>query len=156
MADLTLTMFGDPRLPTQFWERVFIEANGCWKWSGSITTSGYGMVPWHTSYPASKRAHRAAYLALVAPIPEGLVLDHLCRNRDCVNPDHLEVVTIRENTLRGDGPAAINARAVVCSTGGHPLSGENLYVNPRGARCCRTCINARRRARRAEARSATT
>lgn len=78
------------------------------------------------------------------PIPEGLVIDHLCRNRGCVNPDHLEAVTQRENILRGEGLAAANARKTHCPKG-HPYSGENLYVVPSsGRRQCRICADARR------------
>ena len=136
--------FGDPALSPKFWERAMVAPDGCWLWTGSITKSGYGMVPWKTAYPDSKRAHRAAYQALIGPVPDGLVLDHLCRVRHCVNPSHLEAVTIRENTLRGEGRAAVNAQLVECYKG-HPLTGENLYVNPSGSRMCKICSRARQR-----------
>lgn len=79
-----------------------------------------------------------AYIALVGPVPDGLVIDHLCRNRGCVNPDHLEAVTQQVNAIRGIGPAARNAKAVECIDG-HALSGANLYVTKDGRRQCREC-----------------
>ena len=79
--------------------------------------------------------------ALVGPIPKDLCIDHLCRVRNCVNPAHLEPVTVRENILRGNGPTAVNARKQLCKYG-HRLFGRNLYQKPRHgwpARECRTC-----------------
>ena len=86
-------------------------------------------------------AHRVSYEALVGPIPKDLCIDHLCRVRNCVNPAHLEPVTVRENILRGNGPTAVNARKAFCKRG-HPLFGENLYRKVRNgwpARECRAC-----------------
>ena len=111
--------------------RFRIEPSGCWRWLGHIALNGYGRIN-------MKMAHRFVYERLVGPIPSGLTLDHLCRNRDCVNPDHLEPVTSAVNTMRGDAPPAINARKVICHMG-HPLSGDNLYRKPNGRRRCRTC-----------------
>ncbi|MEV0438955.1 HNH endonuclease signature motif containing protein [Streptomyces spectabilis] len=114
---------------------------GCWEWTGHVKPNGYGQVrinrrPLH--------AHRVAYEAVHGPIPEGLVLDHLCRRRNCVNPDHLEPVTTRTNVLRGSGPAARNARRTHCLRG-HAFDAANTYVTPNGARNCRTCRTDRRR-----------
>lgn len=91
------------------------------------------------------RAHRLVYELLVGPIPDGLQLDHLCRNRGCVRPDHLEPVTRRTNILRGTGPSAIHARKTQCPHG-HPY---DRTVTRRGTteRRCSTCENARGRAR---------
>jgi hypothetical protein len=81
------------------------------------------------------------YEALVGPIPDGLFLDHTCRNRNCVNPQHLDPVTNKENILRGEGSPAKNARKTHCKNG-HPLKGENLVRGSKGERVCRTCKNA--------------
>jgi len=84
----------------RFWSKV--EVTGfCWNWVGGKYVAGYGRF---TANGAGFRAHRVSYVALVGPIPEGLVIDHLCRNVACVNPDHLEPVTVRVNTLRGRSP----------------------------------------------------
>jgi HNH endonuclease len=108
---------------------------GCWVWTGKISKNGYGAV---TVNYKSVGAHRFFYEELVGPIPEGLVLDHLCRNRACVNPAHLEQVTCRVNNLRGTGFAAVNAKKVVCLRG-HPLDGGDVYITKKGQRYCRVC-----------------
>lgn len=110
---------------------------GCWPWRGSIGTRGYGMFRLHSRGPVV-RAHRFAYEALVGPIPAGMTLDHLCRNRACVNPAHLEPVSNRENILRGTNPAAQNARRTHCRMG-HEFSAENTHITPQGDRRCRAC-----------------
>lgn len=126
----------------RFWSKV--EVTGfCWDWKGRPNADGYGV---YRVGPRTKKAHRVSYEILVGAIPEGLKIDHVCRNRRCVNPDHLEPVTDEVNVKRGFGPTAMNARAQVCKSG-HPFSGENLMSN--GARRrCRTCHNARKRAAR--------
>jgi hypothetical protein len=87
----------------------------------------------------TRLAHVVMYRALVGEIPEGLTLDHTCRVRNCINPQHLEAVTSKVNTLRGDSPTALNARKEKCLKG-HPLSGSNLRLNKKGARVCRACM----------------
>jgi hypothetical protein len=110
----------------------------CWIWKGVVLNGGYGQI----KVKGKKfTAHRFFYELLVAPVPEGLTLDHLCRVRTCVNPVHLEPVTGRVNTLRGNNPCAQNARKTHCKQG-HPLSGTNLYLKPSGARICLTCRRA--------------
>jgi hypothetical protein len=118
---------------------------GCWEWQASGTPDGYGSL-WE--YGRLKRAHRVGYELYRGPIPEGMHLDHLCRNRGCVNPDHLQVISNRENILRGECQAARNARKTHCKRG-HPLSGDNLSPArlKRGQRECLECARAGRRLR---------
>lgn len=126
----------------RFWSCVDKNAsNGCWLWTGTLDSSGYGRFAGNKQ---KHSAHRFSYEIAIGPIPKALTLDHLCRVRACVNPTHLEPVTNRENVLRGIGLSAANARKTHCPKG-HPYSGENLLVcvTPRGtqARKCRTCSN---------------
>ncbi len=121
------------------------EPTDCWPWLGSKTGYGYGSFRTGSSKDGSRRhvmAHRFAYESLRGPIPESLQIDHLCRNRGCQNPAHMEPVTQRENILRGEGLTANEARRTHCPKG-HPLSGSNLYRTKLGRRC-RMC-NSRRK-----------
>lgn len=119
-----------PSLPAGFWARI--DATGdCWEWTGKQTAKGYGQ---YTTRTKTWRAHRAAYQALVGPIPETLTLDHLCRNRLCVNPDHLEPIDNRTNILRGHSPSARHARQTAC------IRGHVDWTRLRdGKRRCQTC-----------------
>ncbi len=107
----------------------------CIDYPGSVDRYGYGKVG-----NKSKKAHRVAYEQAVGPIPAGLTIDHLCRNRRCVNPEHMEPVTRRVNTMRGDGPTARHARQTTCKSG-HPFDEVNTY-RWRGGRKCRACNRA--------------
>lgn len=132
----------DARLPEKFRVRFEIRDCGyltlCWVWLKNACAKGYGGF---TLYPGkSVRPYRYCYVLLVGPVPDGLELDHLCRNRACCNPAHLEPVTHRENVLRGEGLAAKQARQTHCIHG-HPFSGSNLIFQKSG-RACRACHNA--------------
>lgn len=112
----------------------------CRVWPGTLNRYGYGVL-WLNG--RRHAAHRFMYELLAGPIPDGLTLDHLCRNRACVRPDHLEPVTNRTNVLRGIGPSAFNAARTHCSHG-HPLDAMNTYHDG-DRRRCRDCVNRRQR-----------
>lgn len=117
------------------------ESDDCWEWVGFRDRLGYGR---YQSWKGENYAHRVSYRIFVGPIPDGMSLDHLCRNRGCVRPDHLEPVLHRVNVLRGDGPTAVNAAKTRCVQG-HELSGDNLIIRKKGYRECRECGRRRMR-----------
>jgi hypothetical protein len=118
----------------------------CWLWSGPKNAKGYGTIYFNGTTQAT---HRLAYAAIVGPLPPNKVLDHLCRNRACFNPEHLEVVTSRENTRRGIGPqlAAQRMLSVTHCPKGHPYDEANTKRAKDGSRTCRECHRAAQRAR---------
>ncbi len=142
-----MAAFLDVRLPDRFWSKAIPDPmGGCWLWIGAQLSDGYGQIQQDGK---RIRSHRAAYEALVGPIPAGLDLDHLCRVRCCVNPAHLEPVTERENTLRGIGVTAMNAIKTTCSRG-HQLPETFNYTRPRYGRTVseRRCAQSHRDAER--------
>ena len=120
----------------RFWSKVD-KSGECWIWTAGKTSKGYGKF----THSRSNRAHRWAYEQVNGPIPEGLVIDHLCRTPACVNPNHLEAVTPRVNILRGIGSAAQYAKQTHCKHG-HEYTPDNTHIRVDGARECRICQRA--------------
>jgi hypothetical protein len=139
LADLALLTDDELRASLtahRFWLLVDRSTpSGCWSWIGATTRGGYGSFKFND---VTSSAHRIAYEYRHGAIPDGLEIDHLCSNRSCVNPAHLEPVTRLENVRRGNG-----AQRVVCPAG-HKYDEANTY-HCRGKRYCRTCRSARRR-----------
>lgn len=137
----------------RFWSKVD-KSPTCWLWTDRPNSSGYGLLGFRRELKAY--AHRLAVHLTRGPIPAGMELDHICRVRHCVNPDHLEPVTHRTNGLRGIAPAAVNARKTQCIHG-HEFSPANTYRNPNtGNRACRECRRLHDAARSPRRRPATT
>lgn len=120
---------------------AFEPMTGCWLWTGRLSPDGYARL-----YVRGKDryVHRLLYEEIHGPMLLGRQTDHLCRTRCCVNPDHVEPVTQKENILRGTSPPAVQARQTHCKRG-HPFTPENTYQGRRH-RNCRICRNQRRRA----------
>jgi len=130
------------QLPVRIRTRVVVTSTDCWEWQGWRNSANYGYV--HVD-GRDRCAHRAAYEALVSPIPEGLELDHLCVNPPCVNPAHVEVVTHAENQRR------IRARQTSCRRAGHDWTDpKNVRSRPNGSRYCAVCEREAQRRRHTE------
>lgn len=130
----------------RFWAKVDRrDPDDCWVWTAATNRSGgYGRFRVGGRAGRMVSAHRFAYERLVGPIPDGLTIDHLCRVPRCVNPKHLEPVTVRENTLRGESFSARNARKTHCIHG-HPFDEANTIHRKGGRRECRICNYAGKR-----------
>jgi hypothetical protein len=138
-----------PPLEERFWAKVE-KTEGCWNWVGARNAQGYGhfrLNGW------IQKAHRVSLMLAGRPVPNDLTVDHLCLNKSCVRPNHLEIVTAGENSLRGGNPPAQNARKTHCMRG-HELAPDNLIKTNTRSRWCRTCHNERSRRARAAARDA--
>jgi hypothetical protein len=120
----------------RFWRKV-AKGERCWEWTAYRAQNGYGQFG-AVAGESPRLAHRFAYELLVGPIPSGLVIDHLCQNKGCVNPAHMRVVTQRENVMRSDALTAINARKSHCIRG-HPFDEVNTYWKRDGRRECIAC-----------------
>ena len=143
-----------PTLEARFWSKVQKDGpNDCWLWIGARKTGGYGsfmvFCDKRRGIAQFANAHRVSYELVKGPIPSGLTLDHLCRNTSCVNPEHLEAVSMAVNVLRGTGVSAINAAKTHCPKG-HPFdlinTGYSTHYKNGRLRYCKTCN--RERARR--------
>jgi hypothetical protein len=118
----------------RFWSYVNKVPGACWQWTGPKSGAGYG---YFTDKREKISAHRLSYEIAKGKIADGLVIDHLCRNTLCVNPDHLDAVSVKVNIIRGTSPSAKNSQKTHCKRG-HPLSGSNL-MSQAGYRQCRYC-----------------
>lgn len=127
-------------LRERFLAKIKADHSGCWLFTGYVMKNGYGTIGLGSRSEGKAFAHRVAYELFVGPIPDGYVIDHLCRVRRCVNPEHLEAVTISTNLRRG----AQSALRTHCPKG-HSFDGTNRAINKQGHRFCRECsrVNAR-------------
>ncbi len=132
-------------------ERNYVlDFNGCWRWASHLKPNGYASrIFYKDGKPKRVYMHRWFYEKLVGPISPGLTIDHLCKTKDCVNPNHLEPVLHRTNNLRGNSAAAVNARKTHCPQG-HALSANNItpYFVKNRRRECRLCRNTKQNLRK--------
>lgn len=165
MSDLIIPNYLDRLTPEQveslhrrLWPKI--DASGdCWEWTRAVDKGGYGVFGYlHTTDTTRNgRVHRIVWNILVGPIPQGLVMDHLCRNHRCCNPDHLEPVTDAVNLSRSLATYQAIRRQMLACGKGHPFDEANTYVDvrPNGVitRQCRKCHNNHEKARTARLRA---
>jgi hypothetical protein len=139
--------YDSPEYAARKWETMMakrrVTPDGCWEWLATRQANGYGRVSWKG---VPRFTHRVAYEIAHGEISDGLVIDHLCRNRACFNPDHLEPVSQRTNLLRGETQTALRAMVTHCPRG-HEYTPENTYRTKRNQRSCRECGRIRHRAK---------
>jgi HNH endonuclease len=138
-------------LGDRFWEKVQMPSlpDGCMEWMAHRSVYGYGRFKFNG---VQVGAHRLSWIITNGPIPKNMQIDHLCRNRGCVRPDHLDLVTQKENVLRSEAPSAKQAKQTHCKRG-HELSGDNIYQGKyerTGIRDCISCQRLRYRKSRGE------
>lgn len=125
-----------------FLQKLNFEGTGCITWKGSLNLYGYGQVAIDEK---NWKAHRFSYELFKGKIKEGLMLDHICRNRTCVNPEHLRQVTNKQNVLENsEAVTAKNAKKLECIRG-HAFSGKNLRIDKKGYRVCKECFKMHRK-----------
>lgn len=137
-------------LPARFWDKVktstthFYEGTACWEWTASIQCHGYGKF-WLNG--RSELTHRVSYENIHDKIPKGLVINHLCRNRKCCNPDHLEVISQGENIRKGLSGflSGLQQRLKTHCKQGHKYTKKNTYIYSNGSRACKICTIIRNR-----------
>ena len=155
----TVTIDAARKTIQNFIAKVSVSPSGCWDWNGARIASGYGKFSIRRRTSTGKRtpsfAHRVSHMIFVGPIPEGLTIDHLCKNKGCVNPAHLEAVTHLVNLTRSSNRVGQWSYTTHCNHG-HERTPENTYTSPAGHKNCRECMresdrkkSARRKAARA-------
>lgn len=145
-SDILVSDRYPPPIKARLASRVRIETGGCWTWLGVVLPNGYGRISYRNR---QSYTHRVSYEAFIGRIPDGLVIDHVCKNRACCNPDHLDIVTPQVNAQRGRWYGRTHCKH------GHEYTTENVYLF-RGAKRCRRCnvinvANVKRRRREREA-----
>jgi len=125
-------------------KNIVIDQNDCWNWKLWISPLGYGQISFKDK---TELVHRVSFQVFIGKIKKNLEINHICRNRKCINPEHLETVSHRENLLKGDTIAAKNDQKTHCLNG-HKFTPENTCINPSGERSCRICKNRRQRSYR--------
>lgn len=126
----------------RFNTKYIVSEDGCWNWTGTVAGKGnhkYGVIRLDGGRSAKKmNAHRVSYMLFKGDLDDSLVINHLCGNTKCVNPDHLEQVTQKVNTEKGN--TGKHQRDKINCINGHPYSDDNTYINPKGGRICRVCL----------------